>query len=102
MARGKSLLLGLFVGGVVSAGVTLLNAPKSGKESRADIKNQVDELKCRIENLKEDCKELSEQFINVSKESAKIIKDLTVYLKVYEESMKNTIVSYYQYIIFYL
>src|SRR5690625_5966159 len=89
MARGKSLLLGLFVGGVVSAGVTLLNAPKSGKETRADIKAQADELKRTIENLKEDGKELSEQIINVSKEGAKLIKELSVDVKDSVESWKD-------------
>lgn len=91
MSRGKSLLLGLFVGGVVSAGVTLLNAPKSGKETRADIKAQAEEVKVSVANLKEDGKELSEQIINASKEGAKLVKELSLDVKNSLESWKTTI-----------
>src|SRR5690625_1124752 len=82
MARGKSLLLGLFVGGVVSAGVTLLNAPKSGKETRADIKAQADELKRTIESLKEDVKNSLNRLSMSLKKALSLSKNFQSMLKI--------------------
>lgn len=37
-SRAKSLLTGLFVGGLVGAGTVLLLAPQSGSETRAEVR----------------------------------------------------------------
>lgn len=46
----KGLVVGFIAGGVVGAVLALLNAPKSGKELRQDIKNKSDSL---VENADE-------------------------------------------------
>lgn len=43
--KGGSFLAGLFIGGVVGAGVALLLAPQSGEETRLQIRDKSFELK---------------------------------------------------------
>ncbi len=54
MSRGKAVLFGFFVGGVVSASATLLSTPASGKNLRMQIRNQTMEWKELLEGLKRD------------------------------------------------
>lgn len=42
--EGKGLMLGALLGGLVGAAAGILFAPKSGKETREDLKNGADEL----------------------------------------------------------
>lgn len=59
MAKNKKLGLGIIIGTVVGLVAGLLTAPKSGKETRQDIKNKAGELKGAAERkLKEAHKEL--------------------------------------------
>ncbi|SEO69836.1 Gas vesicle protein [Amphibacillus marinus] len=91
MANSKSLLLGLLAGGVVSATATLLSAPKSGKETRQDLKDHVLEIKGALEKVKVNSKVLSEQIVQTSKEGALLIKELSKDVKDSIESWKSTI-----------
>ncbi|WP_090796677.1 YtxH domain-containing protein [Pelagirhabdus alkalitolerans] len=91
MANGKSLLLGVLTGGVVSAAATLLVTPKSGQETREDIKQHVEESKAALERVKLNGKALSEQIANTSKEGAALIKELSVEIKDSIDSWKTTI-----------
>ena len=51
-----SLILAFFVGGVVGAGVALLFAPQSGKETRHKIKELADETKEKASEYTEQVK----------------------------------------------
>lgn len=60
MAKGKKFGLGILIGAVVGVVAGLLTAPKSGKETREDIKNKAKEVKGSAERkMKEAYKELT-------------------------------------------
>ena len=45
-----SLIAGLLIGAAIGAALSLLYAPKSGRELRADIAGQLDELKDTVDH----------------------------------------------------
>lgn len=49
-----NFLVGMIVGAVIGAAVALLYAPKSGAELRADIQNQADAERQRLQSLYEE------------------------------------------------
>ena len=51
-----SMLAAFVVGGLVGAGIALLTAPQSGKETREKIKDYTDEAKDKIKNAADDAK----------------------------------------------
>jgi gas vesicle protein len=60
MGKGKKFGLGVLVGAVAGVAAGILAAPKSGKETRKDIKNKAGEVKVSAERkLKEAHKELA-------------------------------------------
>ena len=63
----KGLFIGLLAGGVVGAIVTLLYAPKSGKELRMDIKNKTDEYYDETEKFIADAKVKANDMMNEGK-----------------------------------
>lgn len=91
MANGKSLLLGLLAGGVVSAAATLLSTPKSGRELRQDVKLRGEEIVQSLDKIKDEGRLLTEQIANTSKEGTALIKELSIDVKNSLESWKNTI-----------
>ncbi|GAA5416704.1 hypothetical protein Pryu01_01742 [Paraliobacillus ryukyuensis] len=91
MANGKSLLLGMLAGGAVSAVVTLLSTPKSGKELRHDAKSRGEEIVQSLDKIKAEGRLLTEQIANTSKEGAELIKELSADMKHSIENWKNTI-----------
>jgi gas vesicle protein len=59
LTRNKSsMLISFLVGGVVGAGVTLLLAPKAGKEVRDDIKRFASDTQDRVTHAIDEGKEL--------------------------------------------
>jgi gas vesicle protein len=52
MKSANSFLTGLLAGAAIGGIVALLYAPKSGKETREQIKNKFDELEKELEVLK--------------------------------------------------
>ncbi len=52
-----TIMLAFVVGGVVGAGVALLTAPQSGRETREKILDMADDAKDKIRSLTEDAKE---------------------------------------------
>ena len=89
--KAKSLALGFVVGGAVGAGVALLNAPRSGKDTREHFKSQANEVKEAIAKAKVNGKLLSDQIIATSKEGAELIKDLSKDMKGSIEQWQQTI-----------
>jgi gas vesicle protein len=71
MAKGKKFGLGILIGAVAGVVTGLLTAPKSGKETREDIKAKAGEFKGAAERkLKEAHKEL-DKLSNEAKSKAK-------------------------------
>ncbi|MGZ3514374.1 MAG: YtxH domain-containing protein [Thermodesulfobacteriota bacterium] len=52
----SSLILGFFIGGLVGAGVALLLAPQSGRETRQKVKELADEAKEKAAKYAEEIK----------------------------------------------
>ncbi|KXZ20817.1 hypothetical protein AXI59_06845 [Bacillus nakamurai] len=92
MADGRSLLTGLFVGGLIGGAAVLLSAPSSGKELRGKIKENCNSIEETIKRLKTDGKALKDQLVQTAKESAEVIKDvggeLQTSIKKWQEEIK--------------
>jgi gas vesicle protein len=54
---GSSVFLSFLLGGLMGAGVALLLAPKSGKETRQRIRGLADDVKTRAEEYADQAKE---------------------------------------------
>ncbi|MDL4842760.1 YtxH domain-containing protein [Aquibacillus rhizosphaerae] len=91
MVNGKSLLLGILAGGVVSATATLLSTPQSGKELRTDAKLRGEKLVDTFDKIKSDGIQLTEQIAQTSKEGALLVKELSADVKTSLETWKRTI-----------
>lgn len=91
MSRGKSLFLGFLIGGTVSAVVTLLSAPSSGKELRFRMKEQGKEWKDVLEKLISESIQLKEQIAETSKEGIVLIQKLTDEMKKSVQDWKETV-----------
>lgn len=62
----------LVASGIVVGAITgILTAPKSGKETRADIQKKIDDLQTRIKELSGEARVQVEQKISVLKNSLK-------------------------------
>jgi gas vesicle protein len=63
-----TIILSFFLGGLVGAGVALLLAPKSGKETREKIKEFADEVKGKTEEYVEQARERATSALEKGKE----------------------------------
>ncbi|TWH26760.1 gas vesicle protein [Bacillus subtilis J22] len=92
MASGRSLLTGLFVGGIIGGAAVLLTAPSSGKQLREKMKTNYDSFDETIKRLKSDGLALKDQLIKAAKESTDVIKDvggeLQTSIKKWQEEIK--------------
>lgn len=91
MINSKSLLLGILAGGVISAAVTLLSTPKSGREIRADVKQRSEDIIQTMNRLRAEGIDLKEQITKTSKEGAALIKELSSDMKNSIESWRQTV-----------
>lgn len=91
MSKGKSLVLGLLIGGTVSAAVTLLTTPESGSALRGRVRDQGAELKNLLFNLKEEGMRLKQQISETSQEGAVLFKELTEDIRKSVEDWKKTV-----------
>ncbi|MDQ0176859.1 YtxH domain-containing protein [Bacillus chungangensis] len=74
----KDFLIGALVGGIVGAATALLLAPKSGKELRSDINEQVSNLKEKTDHWKDAAVEKSSEMAAAAKEKTTQLKDTAV------------------------
>ncbi|KAA9031650.1 YtxH domain-containing protein [Niallia endozanthoxylica] len=79
--KGKSFLIGFLLGGV-SAGIsTLLTAPKSGVETRNNLKESKEVVLHQLNDLKDHLKELNQSLIAASSEGTETLKDFVLEIK---------------------
>src|SRR5690625_7938357 len=91
MSKSKSILLGLLIGGTVSATVTLLATPSSGKDLRKKIDNQSLEWKRIVDDIIKEGLYLKDQIAKTSKEGVALINELTTEMKESVEEWKTAI-----------
>src|SRR5690625_205910 len=91
MSKAKSILFGLLIGGTVSASVTLLATPSSGKDLRRRIAQQSAELKQIAEDIIREGLYLKDQIAKTSKEGVALINELTTEMKTSVEEWKTAI-----------
>jgi gas vesicle protein len=71
-----SIILAFFIGGLVGAGVALLLAPQSGKETRQKIKEQADDAKEKAAKYAEEVKSKVTSTVEKGKELVEEKKSL--------------------------
>src|SRR5690625_2861779 len=91
MSKSKSILLGLLIGGTVSATVTLLATPSSGKDLRRKIADQGLEWKRIADDIIKEALYLKDQIAKTSKEGVALINELTTEMKESIEEWKSAI-----------
>ncbi|OEG69291.1 hypothetical protein ATZ36_00685 [Candidatus Endomicrobiellum trichonymphae] len=67
MSDNKDMLLAFVLGGLIGAALGVLYAPKSGRETRSNIKKFGEEIVDTVSNLSDDFKENESQFYKKSK-----------------------------------
>jgi gas vesicle protein len=80
MTKGK-FALGALIGAVAGLVAGILTAPKSGKETRADIKGRAAELKTEAARRADDAKD----------KSAKVLKDVKGQVEDYKERGEHAV-----------
>lgn len=68
MSKGK-FALGAIVGAVAGVVAGVLTAPKSGKETRADLKVKADEMRTEASKKADDAKKKGEKVVNDTKKT---------------------------------
>ena len=91
MSKSKSVLLGLLIGGTVSATVTLLATPSSGKDVRDKIAPQGSEWKRIVDDIIKEGLYLKDQIAKTSNEGVALINELTTEMKQSVEEWKTAI-----------
>jgi len=79
MKPSNSFLTGLLTGAAIGGIIALLYAPKSGKETREQIKKKFTELEKELENLK----------VQASQKTGKIKEDLAQKLADLQKEIEN-------------
>ena len=70
----KKTAAALLGGAAIGAGLGILFAPKSGKETRAELKEKIDELVSKAKEI--DVDDVKEYVVQKSEEIEKVLKDL--------------------------
>ncbi len=65
---GGTVVLAFLLGGVVGAGIALLTAPQSGRETREKIREATDEAKDKIRSLSDDARQKVREYTEEAKE----------------------------------
>lgn len=63
-----NFLAGMGLGALIGAATALLLAPKSGKETRQDLKNVTDELRVKADKVIHDLSDSGEELVKKSRE----------------------------------
>lgn len=91
MSKGKfaiGALFGVIVGGVAA----LLTAPKSGKETRDDLKKKADEVKKQTDKAVKDIKENADLKVQeVAKKADQVKSDIGVHAKDFQDRAEGAV-----------
>lgn len=82
---GGELLLGIVLGAVIGAAVSLLYAPKPGKETREDLLRRLDELKETVDETTRQLTEAAQAKLNEAR------ADLTKVVEAGREAAKEQV-----------
>lgn len=91
MSKTKSVILGLIIGGTVSATVTLLSTPSSGRDLRKKVVEQSLEWKQIVDDIIKEGWYLKDQIKKTSEEGVALINELTTEMKSSIEEWKTAI-----------
>lgn len=72
---GSSFAIGFLIGAIAGVAIGFLYAPKSGKETRAMLKERADELKEKAGEIKEKAGEVTEKARETALEAGKRVKE---------------------------
>lgn len=72
----KTIFLSFFFGGLIGAGVALLTAPKTGKETRTMIKELAEEAKDKAEDYVDQVKSMATTYVEKGKDFIKKEKNV--------------------------
>ncbi|MBI4684081.1 MAG: YtxH domain-containing protein [Nitrospirae bacterium] len=92
--EGKKVALALLIGGLIGAGIALLYAPQSGRETRKDITKTAKKMKKRSLEMVDDTIDHIKDFADNVKD---ITSDIVEQGAELSESAKKEIVSAFEY-----
>ncbi|WP_181833127.1 YtxH domain-containing protein [Bacillus taeanensis] len=81
MSKARSYLIGFAFGTFLTGTAVLLNAPKSGKELRTDMKEKGEEFKASLTKFKSETTDLKNKIVNLSKEGKETFTTLSSEVK---------------------
>ena len=91
MGKIKSFIYGFTIGGVVAGATVLLSTPKSGKEMRQDIKQQVNDAKLPIREVKSAAISVKNSINDFTQKRIPIIKSTVSDVKTLVDSWQQDI-----------
>lgn len=92
--NGKSYVAGLIIGAVASSVVTFLTTPKSGKETRIQLKNTVQPFIHGLSDLKSQLYELQKSVTSATIEGKETISSFLSDIKIVVRDWKNEILPH--------
>ncbi|HZG74090.1 MAG TPA: YtxH domain-containing protein [Chondromyces sp.] len=87
----KSLFFGILVGSLAGAAVTLLNAPRSGKDTRKKLSEFTSAIKESSDDLKNDFNQIKQSITSLTEEGKQTIDQLSEDLKTSFELWQESI-----------
>lgn len=94
--NSKSFIIGLIVGGVAASVSTLFTAPKSGVETRTDLKETTEAMKAQLEDVKIGLQDMKNSVATLSTDGRETIKSFVYDLKVAIEAWRTEIQPHQQ------
>lgn len=72
---GSSFAIGFLIGAIAGVAIGFLYAPKTGKETRAMLREKADEVKEKAGEIKEKAGEVTEKAKEAAQEAGKRVRD---------------------------
>jgi len=91
MGKLKSYIVGFAIGGVVASAVALINAPKSGKDMRRELKETLNNANTSIDNIKSATLSLKNNVNDIISKNLPTVKTTITKIKSLVDSWKEDI-----------